>query len=337
MKRSVDDILRSIKPFKSQKAYEKAYTEFKKYIGKEEKPDEHDFIQYFDHLKNTKGFASSSIWSHYSMLNNMHQTLYGEKLQKYPRITHILKSYEAGYVRKSSLFFTKQQIMEFLKNAPNTGEFIHIKAAVVIGYCGGLRCADMVGLKTEDCTFDETSGMWIDYNVSKQRGEAIRNKFNVPLEYCGFLEAYDHELFRCQANEGRLFKTYRIRNDGTAYYTKQPMGIHFLSKINSKVANFLKLPNPERYTGHCFRRSSANALAEAGCSTTALKKHFNWQNEATALRYVENTKNAKLAISDKIASSSSSMTTMVSGLQTEERSETKVLNLTNCQNIVINF
>lgn len=176
----------------------------------------------------------------------------------------------------------------------------------MIGFCGGLRCADMVGLNMEDCTFDETSGMWIDYNVSKQRGEAIRNKFNVPLEFCGFLETYDHELFRCNAKEGRLFKTFRIRNDGTTYYTKQPMGIHFLSKINFKVAKFLKLPNPERYTGHCFRRSSANALAEAGCSTTALKKHFNWQNEGTALQYVENTKNAKIAISDKIASPSSS-------------------------------
>ena len=77
------------------------------------------------------------------------------------------------------LFFTTQQIMEFLKNAPNTGEFVH--AAVVIGFCGGLRCTDMVGLSSQDCTFDETTGMWIDYNISKQRGEAIRNRFNVPL------------------------------------------------------------------------------------------------------------------------------------------------------------
>ena len=156
-KRTVEEILSNIKPLKSKKAYEKAWTEFKTYIGKEEKPEEHDFIQYFDHLKNTKGFACSSIWSHFSMLNNMYQTLYGEKLQKYPRITHILKSYEAGYVRKSSLFFTKQQIMEFLKNAPDTGEFVHMKAAVVIGFCGGLRCADMVGLNTQNCTFDETT------------------------------------------------------------------------------------------------------------------------------------------------------------------------------------
>lgn len=71
----------------------------------------------------------------------------------------------------------------FLKNAPITGEFVHIKAAVVIGFCKGLRCTDMVWLNIQDCTFDETTVMWIDYNVSKHRREAIRNKFNVPLEF----------------------------------------------------------------------------------------------------------------------------------------------------------
>ena len=65
-KRPVEEILSSVKPLKSQKFYEKAWTEFKTYIEKEEKPEEHDFIQYF-----SKGFASSSIWSHFSMLNNM--------------------------------------------------------------------------------------------------------------------------------------------------------------------------------------------------------------------------------------------------------------------------
>lgn len=151
------------------------------------------------------------------------------------------------------------------------------------------------------------------------------------MDYCEYLERYDHELFRCQASEGRLFKTFRIKRDGTTYYTKQPMGIYVLSKINLKVAQFLNLPNAERYTGHCFRRTSANALAEAGISTTALKKHFNWRNEGTALRYIDNTNNSKIAISEKISSSSASCSTK------EGTSATKVLNLSNCQNIVINF
>ena len=61
-----EEILSSVRPLKSKKAYKKAYqyTEFKIYIGKDAKPDEHDFIQYSDHLKNTRELASSSIRSH---------------------------------------------------------------------------------------------------------------------------------------------------------------------------------------------------------------------------------------------------------------------------------
>lgn len=207
MKRSANEILAGVNPVKSSKRYDTTWNQFKEFINKEDEPGEDDFIQYFDHLKQTKGYASSSIWSFYSMINHKFQMLYGKKLQKFPRITHLLKSYEVGYERISSNFFSKEQLLTFLETAPNTGEFIHIKAAVVIGYCGGLRSADLININVEDCEFNETTGVWISYTVSKQRGEKIVNKFNVPLDYCEYLEKHDNELFRCSANKGRLFKS----------------------------------------------------------------------------------------------------------------------------------
>jgi len=44
------------------------------------------------------------------MINNKYQIIYGEKLQKYPRLIHLLKSFEAGYVRKTAKVFTKDQM-----------------------------------------------------------------------------------------------------------------------------------------------------------------------------------------------------------------------------------
>ena len=126
------------------------------------------------------------------MLNNKMQLLFGEKLQIHPRLTILLKSYEAGYVRKTAGQFSKEQIMSFLENAPDEDEFIHIKAAVVLSYFGGLRCADLISITCDDMEFNETTGMWVTYVVSKQKGEQIQNKFNVPLEYCKYIERYDH-------------------------------------------------------------------------------------------------------------------------------------------------
>ncbi len=54
--------------------------------------------------------SSSSIWSNYSILKYKYQTVTGQKLQTFPRITALLKTYESGYVRKTAQTFTHEQL-----------------------------------------------------------------------------------------------------------------------------------------------------------------------------------------------------------------------------------
>ena len=61
------------------------------------------------------------------MVNHKYQTLYGHKLQNFPRVTLLLKKIEAAYKRKTALVFIKEQIMRFLNDAPDDGEYVHIK------------------------------------------------------------------------------------------------------------------------------------------------------------------------------------------------------------------
>ena len=87
----------------------------------------------------------------------------GEKLQKYPRISLLLKSYESGYQMKTANTSTKEQILQFLTGAPNENEFILKKAVCTICYCGGLRCADLISLGVNDVEESEGTGFWIRY------------------------------------------------------------------------------------------------------------------------------------------------------------------------------
>ena len=74
MKRSVDAILSDSIPSKSRSTYEKAWKEFAEFVDKpNEKPNEEDFLQFFDHLKTEKNLVASSIWAIYSRLNAMFQ------------------------------------------------------------------------------------------------------------------------------------------------------------------------------------------------------------------------------------------------------------------------
>ena len=59
--------------------------------------------------------------------------------------------------------------------------------------------------------------------------------------------------------------------------TVQRVGIHSFGKMPSIVAAFLKLSNPNEYTGHCFRRSSATLAADADVDFTSLKRLGGWR------------------------------------------------------------
>ena len=124
--RSANDIMQDAMPIKSNKKYNDSWNDFCEFLKLDDRePTEDELLQYFDNLKNNKEYASSTIWSVYSMINHKFQLLFGKKLQIYPRITILLKSYEAGYVRKSASVFSKDEILRFLSTAPDTGELIY--------------------------------------------------------------------------------------------------------------------------------------------------------------------------------------------------------------------
>jgi lambda repressor-like predicted transcriptional regulator len=60
-----------------------------------------------------------------------------------------------------------------------------------------------------------------------------------------------------------------------------------MGKISKEIASFLRLPNPELYTGHCFRRSSATHLANHGGSLLTIKRHGGWKSSTVAESYVD--------------------------------------------------
>lgn len=58
-----------------------------------------------------------------------------------------------------------------------------------------------------------------------------------------------------------------------------------------EVAKYLNLQNPEQYTGHCYRRTSATMLVNAGGDITSLKRHGGWKSTEVAEGYIDNTFN----------------------------------------------
>lgn len=100
----------------------------------------------------------------------------------------------------------------------------------------------------------------------------------------------------------------------------QPVGKNTFYRMPSIIARFLNLPNPELYTGHAFRRTSATLLANTGADILSLKRHGGWKSSAIAESYVADSIHQKLDTANKILNSGpSSTSTAVSTFNESEK------------------
>lgn len=79
------------------------------------------------------------------------------------------------------------------------------------------------------------------------------------------------------------------------------MGKHSIAKIPKEMASFLKLPNPELYTGHSYRRSATTIAADNGASIEELKRLGDWKSTSVVERYIQNSVSYKRKISNRIS------------------------------------
>ena len=72
-------------------------------------------------------------------------------------------------------------------------------------------------------------------------------------------------------------------------------------KMPKIIAQFLKLPNAEKYTGHVCRRTSATLLAESGADIAAIQRHGRWKSAQVAQGYVDDSEALKSSTAQQIS------------------------------------
>lgn len=109
------------------------------------------------------------------------------------------------------------------------------------------------------------------------------------------LKFLENTLRPVHVKHRRLFLQYRFGK-----CTIQPVGINQFSKIPTLIARYLQLLNPECYTGHSFRRTSATFLVGAGADILSLKRHGGWRSSSVAEGYLEDCMEGKIQVSNQI-------------------------------------
>lgn len=164
-----------------------------------------------------------------------------------------------------------------------------------MGIAGACRCNELVNLSITNIK-DKGGYLYVTIPDTKTY---VPRKFTVIQE--GYpvnaVELYRKYVSLRPVNAGhvRLFVKY-----SAGRCTKQPVGINTLSKIPTRIASYLGLPEPGRFTGHSLRRSSATLLANGGGDLLSLKRLGGWKSSTTAEGYIEDCVTNKLEIAKKI-------------------------------------
>lgn len=167
---------------------------------------------------------------------------------------------------------------------------------LIAGVSGALRREELTFLQVQ---YIKDMGSFILIDIPNTKTN-VRREFTISsgnIENVDLLVIFRKyfSLRPSPIENSRFFLGYR-----NGKCTRQPVGINTIGGMPKKIAEFLKLPNPATYTGHCFRRTSATILADAGADITTIKRHGSWKSSNVAEGYIENSVGYKLQVAAKI-------------------------------------
>lgn len=320
---------------KSASVYENWHKKFKEFIEQEDLPENFESIlKYFTDISSK--YSPSTLWQAYSCLNKFYTTYknWNNFNQTSALKNYIKKIENTSKPKKQSTILEKEQLFNFLENAPNDDKQVLVRKAVsIVGYYGGLRCAELTNLKWKDVSVqNDVITVFIADSKTDQNGSK-RFCFNIPKSSnscCPYsiLKLYLDDIKCSMGKCDRLFQNPHIKSKA---FSGQPMGRNTIGSIPKYIATFLELENPGSYTGHCFRRSSATALADTGASSVTLKRQFRWKSDTVCQSYIDQSKKIKLDVAKSLSLPSTSENA------SNPARESKIIQISNCSNLIINL
>lgn len=249
-------------PPNSAPVYRKTYDEYLDWkSGKKKKVTsdcEDVLLSHFKYLASK--FKPPTLWVRYSHLNASIFLNTGVSIAEYKNLKQFIKRKNEGYEPNKAQILSRDQITRYVTTAPKSD--LLRKVILIFSFLGAMRKSDIYDLKNTDV---EDTGDKIRVCFSEAKNKRKRTFFIVN-DNSGEIDILSvvREYMKIRSVSKLLPFFVQIRN-GKVW--GQRVGINTFSENCKIVAQFLNLPDPEKYTSHCARRSAASAMAENGvCS-----------------------------------------------------------------------
>lgn len=256
--------------------------------------------------------SPGTLWTKYSMLKTVMRIREGTIVEDGSTLAceAWLKGLSRSHNPKQSLQLTKEQVASFLIKEGDSAP-IDMRVLLIFGVHLGLRTADLKKIKWSNVS-QTASGLRVIVDWATKTDQGARGNWyfiareNNPL-VCGVALFAEYRRIVKEADPARLngdlwLKVVKTKNGKWMVVSER--GRNWISSVPSTVAKSLGLPNPEQYTGHCFRRTSAQWQADAGATVLELQNQFGWKNSSMASVYTGQSVAARSASSRRCLLSS---------------------------------
>lgn len=292
--RKAEKAAQNLLPKKSRDSYDREYEKLLQWMAQNcvEHINETVLLGYFGDLADS--FSPSSLWSKYSMVKKTLMVNKNINIVNYHKLSEYLKQRSKGYQPKKSKVLSREDVLKFIHESPNE-TFLMNKVALIFGVFGGCRRQELVNMLV---THVEDRKSVFVVTVPETKTDKKRVFTIIDEDEMNSLKLIrDYMSLRPRGcSEKIFFFSYR-----QVRCTIQPVGKNTFGKIPSIIAKYLGLSDPDKYTGHCLRRTSATLLAEAGASMTVLKRHGGWKSTSVAEGYLEDSISSKNEVSRMLA------------------------------------
>ncbi|XP_053593046.1 uncharacterized protein LOC103571465 [Microplitis demolitor] len=251
--------------------------------------DENVFLVFFKEL--SVSMKPSSLWNRWSMIKTTVAPRHNINIDDYHNLKSFIKIKAKGYKPKKARVLTLCQIKKFLDECHDLN-YLASKVILIFEVCGALRTIEFCNINVQDV---EDTGSLFVVTIKDAKNYYPRN-FVIGRENYNIIKKYI--LLRPNDIETkRFFINYQRRK-----CTRQVIGKNKISEVPKIITICLNLEEPEKYTGHCFRRSSATLLANSGASLIEIK-HGRWKSSSVAEGYIEHLLNNRKKFFEKIITS----------------------------------
>ena len=246
------------------KKYKRTWKEFKRIanVKQDSEPTQEDFAKYLT-IKG-EGSSHNTLKVTYAHLNKMYKLIFKKQLSDYPELNKLLDSHidADANAKKTSKRFTRQQLFQFLREADDSNPQMLIrKVAAIMSFSGGISLQECRKL-TMDSLKPCDNGYILKCENIMQRAhlhygptKLIPRYDEDGVSFARILDIYFESLtvdkVKTHGASPLIYSTRSFKNKGFQF-CDSAMGKNTLIGLGKDIAAFLKLEEPELYTGLCF-------------------------------------------------------------------------------------